>query len=65
MTAPHSRATRENIWKRIVNLNYQDLFKDFEKEAEKGVTRVLTGFYFHQAQMQVGGEPSFEFTHKP
>ena len=64
VAAWHSRATRENIWKRIVNLNYQDLFKDFEKEAEKGVTRVLTGFYFHQAQMQVGGEPSFEFTHK-
>ena len=48
VAAWHSKATRKIIWKRIVHLNYQDLFKDFEKEAEKGVTRVLTGFYFHR-----------------
>ncbi|MEO1078529.1 MAG: pentapeptide repeat-containing protein [Pseudomonadota bacterium] len=35
----------------------------FRQGAEKGVTRLLTAFYFRQAN-QLGGERTFEFTHK-
>lgn len=36
----------------------------FQEGAEAGVTRLLTAFYFRQRGRQVGGEPTFEFTHK-
>jgi hypothetical protein len=40
------------------------LLDKFQEGAIKGVTRLLTAFYFRQAGARSGGEPTFEFTNK-
>ena len=38
--------------------------ESFQVEAKKGVTRLLTAFYFRQHEVASGTERTFEFTHK-
>ncbi|NJM74300.1 MAG: NACHT domain-containing protein, partial [Scytonema sp. RU_4_4] len=41
----------------------KQLFKEYKQVAEKGVTRLLTAFYFRQGEVKED-ENTFEFTHK-
>ncbi len=43
---------------------HSELLRRFEEGAKAGVTRVLTAFYFRRFGRTVGGDPTFEFTHK-
>jgi uncharacterized protein YjbI with pentapeptide repeats len=40
------------------------LLEKFQEGASKGVTRLLTAFYFRQISDRSGGDRTFEFTHK-
>lgn len=41
-----------------------DLLDKFQEGAEKGVTRLLSAFYFREADEYKGSDRTFEFTHK-
>ncbi|RNE88600.1 pentapeptide repeat-containing protein [Marichromatium sp. AB31] len=56
-------ATDSEISERCRQSGLGPLLEVFRQGAEKGVTRLLTAFYFRQAN-QLGGEKTFEFTHK-
>jgi hypothetical protein len=43
---------------------FEKVFASFAKSADKGVTRLLTAFYFRQAGETQQGDKTFEFTHK-
>ncbi|WP_413175705.1 pentapeptide repeat-containing protein [Anabaena azotica] len=45
------------------NIHFKNLFAEYQKAAEAGVTRLLTAFYFRQSGVREQ-EKTFEFTHK-
>lgn len=57
-------ATVAQIQKRCVLGNLGKYLELFQEGAEKGVTRLLTAFYFRQSEQLQGGDKTFEFTHK-
>ncbi len=67
ISAWHGGDTRTTSIKRIENhinrSNLKPLMDKFEKEAEKGILRLLTAFYFRQQGFS-DGDKTFEFTHK-
>ena len=56
-------ATVETIHERCKSSRLDRYLEQFQEGAKKGVTRLLTAFYFRQAG-DVRGEKTFEFTHK-
>ncbi len=56
-------ATVETIHQRCRLSKLDRYLEQFQEGAKKGVTRLLTAFYFRQAG-DVRGEKTFEFTHK-
>lgn len=57
--------TVERIKKRIEESNLSKIMEVFQKDAEKGILRLLTAFYFRQKGLDVqDGSKTFEFTHK-
>ena len=56
-------ATVETIHRRCQRSKLDRYLEQFQEGAKKGVTRLLTAFYFRQAG-DVRGEKTFEFTHK-
>jgi uncharacterized protein YjbI with pentapeptide repeats len=59
------RTTTENeIETYCQNRGLSHIFEKFKEGASKGVTRLLTAFYFRQAGLRSGGEKTFEFTNK-
>ncbi|MDD1622125.1 MAG: pentapeptide repeat-containing protein, partial [Methylococcaceae bacterium] len=52
-----------NIQARCQKGNLQRYLEEFQEGAEKGVTRLLTAFYFRQSG-EIKGDKTFEFTHK-
>ena len=56
-------ATVETIHQRCQRSKLDRYLEQFQEGAKKGVTRLLTAFYFRQAG-DVRGEKTFEFTHK-
>ncbi|NOS90131.1 MAG: NACHT domain-containing protein, partial [Methylococcaceae bacterium] len=55
--------TVEYIQSRCNKSNLHRYLEEFQEGAEKGVTRLLTAFYFRQSG-EVKGDKTFEFTHK-
>ncbi len=59
-----SRTTSiKRIEEHISRSNLTPLMNKFEKEAEKGILRLLTAFYFRE-HGTIANEKTFEFTHK-
>jgi hypothetical protein len=56
-------ATDAEISERCARGGLSSRLEAFRQGAEKGVTRLLTTFYFRQAR-ELGGRKTFEFTHK-
>lgn len=67
ISAWHGGDTRttsvKKIEEHISQNNLKPLLEKFEKEAEKGILRLLTAFYFRQHDIK-DGDKTFEFTHK-
>ncbi|GAB2624036.1 hypothetical protein GCM10027035_19510 [Emticicia sediminis] len=67
ISAWHGGDSRTTSIKRIENhitrSNLKPLMNKFEREAEKGILRLLTAFYFRQQGFS-DGDKTFEFTHK-
>jgi uncharacterized protein YjbI with pentapeptide repeats len=67
ISAWHGGDTRttsvKKIEEHISQNNLKPLLEKFEKEAEKGILRLLTAFYFRQHDVK-DGDKTFEFTHK-
>ncbi|NVK74921.1 MAG: pentapeptide repeat-containing protein, partial [Oceanospirillaceae bacterium] len=58
-------ATVEKIYQQCKKGNLDRYLIAFQEGAEKGVSRLLAAFYFRQSdQLSVGGDKTFEFTHK-
>ena len=57
-------ATVENIYEQCQHSNLRRYLERFQEGAKKGVSRLLTAFYFRQSSNEVAGEKTFEFTHK-
>jgi len=57
-------ATLGQIDKRLTDSNIKEQLQEFTQGAEKGVTRLLTAFYFRESQHSRHSDKSFEFTHK-
>ncbi len=57
-------ATINQIFERCQNSNLTRYLEAFQEGAKKGVTRLLTAFYFRQSEQRHAGEKTFEFTHK-
>lgn len=57
-------ATVNQIYNRCENSRLTRYLKAFQDGAEKGVSRLLTAFYFRQSEQMQAGEKTFEFTHK-
>jgi uncharacterized protein YjbI with pentapeptide repeats len=55
--------TVDHIQTRCQKSSLQRYLEEFQEGAEKGVTRLLTAFYFRQSG-EIKGEKTFEFTHK-
>ncbi|MGZ0080092.1 NACHT domain-containing protein [Methylomonas sp. YC3] len=55
--------TVENIQTRCQKGSLHRYLEEFQEGAEKGVTRLLTAFYFRQSG-EIKGDKTFEFTHK-
>jgi len=53
----------KRIEQHIIKNGLKNLLDKFEKEAEKGIIRLLTAFYFRQHGIS-DGDKTFEFTHK-
>ncbi|PTO78328.1 pentapeptide repeat-containing protein [Vibrio splendidus] len=61
----HGRtATLSSIQSACEKANLKKQLEQFEGSAQKGVTRLLTAFYFREAEMSLDHENTFEFTHK-
>ncbi len=56
--------TIKEIRKHCETSGLSHLLDTFEEGAEKGVTRLLTAFYFRQYGARPEGDRTFEFTHK-
>lgn len=67
ISAWHGGDTRTTSLKKIEEHidrnNLRPLMAKFEKEAEKGILRLLTAFYFREHGVK-DGDKTFEFTHK-
>jgi len=57
-------ATLGQIEKQLTNSSSKKHLEQFTQGAEKGVTRLLTAFYFRESQHRQHSDKSFEFTHK-
>ena len=57
-------ATVAQIQQRCKKSNLSKHLKCFQEGAEKGVTRLLTAFYFRESEQLQAGDKTFEFTHK-
>ena len=57
-------ATLNQILAQCNNSNLSGYLESFQESAKKGVTRLLTAFYFRQSDQLHEGEKTFEFTHK-
>lgn len=57
-------ATVKQIYNQCHNSKLTCLLEEFQEGAEKGVSRLLTAFYFRQSDKMQEGEKTFEFTHK-
>lgn len=57
-------ATINQIFERCANSNLSKYLEVFEEGAKKGVSRLLTAFYFRQSEQLHVGDKTFEFTHK-
>lgn len=55
--------TVEYIQSRCEKSSLKRYLEEFQEGAEKGVTRLLTAFYFRQSG-EIKGDKTFEFTHK-
>lgn len=68
ITAWHSGDIRTTtvgeINKHIEQNNLSSFFENFQKNAESGIMRLLTAFYFRQKSIDVNQNKTFEFTHK-
>ncbi|MEZ8239253.1 pentapeptide repeat-containing protein [Vibrio splendidus] len=61
----HGRtATLSSIQAACEKANLKKQLEQFEGSAQKGVTRLLTAFYFRESDTTVDNENTFEFTHK-
>lgn len=61
----HGRtATLSSIQSACDKANLKKQLEQFEGSAQKGVTRLLTAFYFRESDTTVDNENTFEFTHK-
>ncbi|MBN8681373.1 MAG: pentapeptide repeat-containing protein [Chitinophagales bacterium] len=56
--------TVDRITKHIQENNLKPLMDKFEQEAQKGIIRLLTAFYFREHGTSGSGDKTFEFTHK-
>lgn len=59
-----SKATVRSIQDRCRRTQLRHVLLRFEKDAEEGVTQLLTAFYFRQHGKDDEGYRTFEFTHK-
>ena len=57
-------ATVEKIIKQCKQSSLKQYLDIFQEGAKKGMTRLLTAFYFRQSEQLLVGEKTFEFTHK-
>lgn len=57
-------ATVNQIYSRCQNGNLSRYLDVFEEGAKRGVSRLLTAFYFRQSEQLQAGDKTFEFTHK-
>ena len=57
-------ATVDQIFKHCDSSNLTRYLEAFQEGAKKGVSRLLTAFYFRQSEQLQAGEKTFEFTHK-
>ena len=57
-------ATVDQILKRFKSSNLTRYLEAFQEGVKKGVSRLLTAFYFRQSDQLQVGEKTFEFTHK-
>jgi hypothetical protein len=57
-------ATVKQIFTQCKNSNLGRHLETFQEGAEKGVSRLLTAFYFRQSEQIQAGDKTFEFTHK-
>ncbi|MFF2093098.1 pentapeptide repeat-containing protein [Paenibacillus sp. NPDC058174] len=56
--------TIKDIENYINNNGLKELLNRFQENAAKGVTRLLTAFYFRESGLNNSGDNTFEFTHK-
>jgi len=57
-------ATVNQIYESCQSSNLTRYFEAFQEGAKKGVSRLLTAFYFRQSDLISEGNKTFEFTHK-
>ena len=57
-------ATVEQIFKRCENSKLVRYLEYFQEGSKKGISRLLTAFYFRQSDHLQAGDKTFEFTHK-
>lgn len=57
-------ATEKDIYDKLNSSSFNKYLKVFQESAEKGVSRLLTAFYFRQSDNNTSENKTFEFTHK-
>ena len=57
-------ATVGQIFRHCENSNLTRYLEVFQEGAKRGVSRLLTAFYFRQSEQLHAGDKTFEFTHK-
>jgi len=57
-------ATIQEIQEHCAQNNVRLPWEGFQKDAEAGVTKFLTAFYFRKTEQNQSGNETFEFTHK-
>ncbi|MEZ8011502.1 pentapeptide repeat-containing protein [Vibrio sp. FF59] len=61
----HGRtATLSSIQLACEKANLSSQLGEFKEDAKKGVSKLLTAFYFRESEQHVSNENTFEFTHK-
>lgn len=61
----HGRtATFSSIQLACEKANLSSQLGEFKEDAKKGVSKLLTAFYFRESEQHVSNENTFEFTHK-
>lgn len=57
-------ASEKDIFDKLESSNLKKYLKVFQESAMKGVSRLLTAFYFRQSDNNLSENKTFEFTHK-